>query len=128
MQVRGLSINWNKVPAEVEPFISSKQTFITPGEKYSVHALSIYNKVLFVLVIDDLNTPVFVPVWLFEIISTDIPDDWICNLKASSEVEMILGPEFLARDIESYNSMVDQESEKLEQLWFWLKSKEQTNK
>lgn len=121
MKVRGLNIDWDKVPPEVEPFISPGQTFITSGKEYSVYALSIFSKVVFILVIDDLDTPVFVPNWIFETISTCIPKKWICNLKLSDDVEMVLGPEFLAKDLGAYNSMIDQETDQLEQFWSLVK-------
>lgn len=121
MKVKGLNIDWDKVPSEVEPFISPNQTFITSGKEYSVYALSIYSKVVFILVIDDLDTPVFLPTWIFETISTYIPENWICNLKLSDDVEMVLGPEFLAKDLEAYSRMIDQETEQLDQFWSLVK-------
>lgn len=119
MLVKARIINWQTVPHNVEPFISPNQTCISSGKMYTVYAVSLYLGVVFVLVIDDLETPVFLPSWLFETVVTDIPHDWICHLQVSDDVEMILGPEFLARDLDAYNSLVDQESDQLARFWSW---------
>lgn len=121
MQLKALNIKWDKVPSELESFISPNQTFITPGKEYSVYALSIYIKIVFALVIDDLNTPVFLPASIFETISTEVPCDWICNLRVDDDLEMVLGPEFIAKDLEAYSSMIDQESDQVERFWIWSK-------
>ena len=121
MQLKALNIEWDKVPSELESFISPNQTFITPGKEYFVYALSIYIKIVFALVIDDLNTPVFLPASIFETISPEVPCDWICNLGVDDDLEMILGPEFIAKDLEAYSSMVDQESDQVERFWIWSK-------
>lgn len=117
MQVKARNIDWEKVPIEVKPFISSTQTFITSGKEYSAFALSCYMKVIFLLIIDDLDTPAFLPSWLFEIISSDIPKDWICSLRVDDDIDMVIGPEFIAKDLEAYNSLVDQEPEQLDRIW-----------
>ncbi len=117
MQVKALNIDWKNVPPEVKPFISHTQTFITPGKEYPAYALSIYVKVVFLLIIDDLETPVFLPSWLFEIVSPDIPKDWICNLRVDDDVDMVIGTEFIAKDLEAYNSLADQEPEQLDRVW-----------
>ena len=119
MILKALDVDWKKIPSEVEPFISQKQTFITPGKEYTVCSLSLYNKVLFALVVDDLNTPVFLPAYIFKIVNTVVPGDWICNLGLGGGVEMVIGPEFIAKNIDTYDSMVDQEADQVEKLWFW---------
>jgi hypothetical protein len=98
-------------------YYSSSQAFFAEGNEYDVHAVSMYDGVTFLLVVDNLKTPSFHPRIAFDTISSEIPADWICSVFASGPVQLVLGPAFIARDVESYNSMVDQEMAQVERFW-----------
>ena len=72
-----------------------------------------YQKVIFVLVLDDYETPVFIPRDLFEIVSKVVPSDWICNTFTEHGLDFVLGPELIAKDLDSYNAVIDQEREQI---------------
>ncbi len=117
MRVRAVDIDWNYLAADIEPFVSKSQTFITTGVEYEVHALSVYRRVVFVLIVDDTKNPAFIPSLLFETLSTDIPADWMCNLIGESGVDLVIGPGFVAQDLEAYSSMIDQETNPITRFW-----------
>ena len=73
MRVRGINFDWDNLEANLIHFVSKTQTFVTPGKEYEVYAVSVYKKIVFLLLVDDINTPIFIPAPLFEIISSEIP-------------------------------------------------------
>jgi hypothetical protein len=116
MQSEAVQINWSSLPSEIQPFISETQTALTPGRMYSIFAISVYRRVMFFLIVDDLNMPVFVPSILFRRLTTNLPSDWVCSTSLGHEVDLVLGPEFIAQSLEGYNAMVDQERDAVEAL------------
>ena len=117
MRIRAIDIEWTGLAVHLAPFVSKLQMFVTPGAEYVVHALSVYKKVVFVLIVDDTESPVFVPSSLFETVSNDVPADWKCNLIAECEVELVVGPDFIAKDLNAYNGMIDHESDQIARFW-----------
>jgi hypothetical protein len=117
MRVRGINFDWDNLETNLISFVSKTQTFVTPGKEYEVHAVSVYKKVVFLLLVDDINTPIFIPAPLFEIISSEIPSDWKCNLIGRLDLELIMGPDFLSKDLDAYIGIVDQDAELLTKLW-----------
>lgn len=93
------------------------QLHFTPLREYEVHAISVYDEVSFLLVIDNLNTPSFHPRVMFETIEPSIPTDWVCNVFPSGPIALLLGPAFIARNQEAYNDMVDQRIAQVNALW-----------
>jgi hypothetical protein len=106
-------------------YVSPTQLFLSVSRDYDAHAVSVYDGVSFLLVVDDKDTPVFLPRLLFEVLEPSIPRDWICNLFPCGPVQLVLGPAFLARDLVSYNAMVDQEAAQVENLWRRIESQRQ---
>lgn len=117
MRARAIDVDWTHLPSDVAPFISESQTFVTVGKEYEVHAVSVYRHVVFLLIVDDLNATVFVPALIFEILCQDMPADWICGVITKSGVDVVVGPDFVARDLDAYCSMVDMESDSVDNLW-----------
>lgn len=117
MKAVAKKLDWNQLPDEVQPFVSRTQTFITPGAHYVVHGVSVYKRLPFFLVVDDTEAPVFLPSWIFSLTSTELPKDWICNVGLGDDVDVVLGPEFIARNIDAYVGMIDQETDLVDQFW-----------
>jgi hypothetical protein len=104
-------------PREAQ-FLASEVRFpFTPGREYEVYAVSVFDGVVFVLVIDDLNTPWFTPRSLFETVDATVPSRWICRVFATGLVPLILGPEFIARDFASYERFIDCDGEQMKAFW-----------
>ncbi len=123
MRVQAVRFDWSNVPCGIAPFVSESQLFITAGQEYDVHAVSIYQQVVFFLVMDDTNNPTFIPSEIFNIVKGDLPVDWKCNFFPKSGVDLVLGPEFIAHDIEAYSAMVDMEWGSVEKLLELIESK-----
>jgi hypothetical protein len=96
---------------------SPQQTRLSAAKEYEVHAVSVYNEIAFVLIVDDIDTPTFKPRVLFDVVDPTIPADWICNIFPTGPVQLVMGPPFVAKDLRSYDAMVDQESAEVRALW-----------
>jgi hypothetical protein len=107
----------NGIPRNEEPFISPSQVFLSPLKDYEVHAVSVFKGVTFVQIVDDKDTPIFLPRALFRTTSHALPDDWICSVFPEGAVQLILGPTFVADSISSYNAMIDQEVAQVQRFW-----------
>ena len=70
----------------------------------------------FYLLCDDTGEPCFVPSWLFEPASCPIPQDWICTVGMGSGVDLVMGPALVARDLASYQAVVDHTPEAMYEL------------
>lgn len=117
MRARFRGIAFATYPPNEAIYVSPSQVFLKGGTEYEVHAVSVYNRVTFLLVIDDLQTPVFLPRVLFAVVDPRVPDDWLCNVFPEGPVQLVIGPAFVAKDLAAYNGMVDQERLQVEALW-----------
>lgn len=117
MHVRFLNEALRSVSEHESKYVSPSQLCLSSAVEYEVHAVSVYDGISFVLVIDDDATPTFLPRALFETTSSLIPHDWICNLFPIDPVQLVMGPSFIASSLTSYNAMVDQEWSQVQSLW-----------
>jgi hypothetical protein len=117
MKAIAKTLDWDDIPVDVQSFISEKQTFLTPEQEYIIYAVSVYKSVPFFLVVDDLEMPVFLPTFIFSVIANEPWSGWICNVNLGAEVELVLGPDFIARDLGAYVAMIDQETPALDSFW-----------
>lgn len=91
--------------------------FVTPGRTYDVYALCVFQGLVFLQIVgDEPRWPIWNPAWLFDVVSPSIPSDWIVGL-FDAEPSLILGPEYVARDIESYVRMVELDRDALNAFW-----------
>ena len=121
MRVAARNVDWSERPANLAPFTKKSQTFLTVGREYEVHALSVVDGVLMLQVVDDLKVwPSWDASWLFELVDTSIPSDWICNIFDAGQI-LVLGPAFLAKDRESFGAMVDLERDQVDRFWKRIK-------
>lgn len=95
---------------------ASGQVFLTISQEYEVHALAAFANAIFLQVVDDNNYPAWYPAWLFNVVDKTLPSDWIGNI-FHDELELVFGPEFIARDEASYSAMVELESNSVRQFW-----------
>jgi hypothetical protein len=66
--------------------------------------------------VDDLGYPSWRHNWLFDVVDTTVPKDWICNVLHEEPV-LLLGPEFVARDEASYGAMIELEADQVDRFW-----------
>jgi hypothetical protein len=112
--MRGLATNRGTPPAEIEPYV--RQVLITVGKEYQIHAVAVFEGIVIFQVIDDHWHPCWWPAWLLEVTDCSIPPGWICNV-FHGQPAMVLGPEFIARDQQSYSGMVELDAEQVERFW-----------
>lgn len=117
MKIRAKEIDWEGLPDEISDFAKPSQTCVTAGKEYTVLAMSVYERVWFVLICDDYSMAEFLPLHLFDQVTTDIPPEWICTLNPGQDLDMVLGPDFIARDHGAYSSIVDKEVATVDKLW-----------
>ncbi len=66
--------------------------------------------------VDDAGYPSWKPAWLFDVVDSTIPADWICSAFHDDPM-LVLGPEFVARTQEGYVAMVELDREQVERFW-----------
>lgn len=118
MRVRAIRNSYADAPPHVVWGASPRsQTYLTLGKEYEVYTLSIYKGCLCLLVIADHGDETFRPSWFFEIVDRTVPKDWQINLFDDGEyLQGVIGPEFIARDGESYNALVEELPEAVEKF------------
>jgi hypothetical protein len=107
----------DELPVGEARFVAPRQIFLSLGTDYEVHAVSVYDGIVFLQVIDDLNTPVLHPRVLFDIVDPSIPHDWICNTFPAGPVQLVQGPTYVAASLEAYDAMVDQAEPAVTAFW-----------
>lgn len=117
MRVKATRNNFEGCPPAVAAFGSPQsETNITLGKEYEVHALSVFQGVVCLQIVGNVNIITWLPSWFFEISEATMPDDWVCCLPGG-DLQMVLGPKFLAADESSYNRMVELDSESVMAFW-----------
>ncbi|MBN1607545.1 MAG: hypothetical protein JW940_12990 [Polyangiaceae bacterium] len=116
MRVIARDVKWSECPAGIAPYTKESQTFLTVGREYRVHGLAIFGGCPAMLVVNDSRSPSWEASWLFDVVDPSIPGDWICNA-FHAEPSMVLGPAFFARNLASYEAMVELEAEQVDRFW-----------
>lgn len=116
MRVIARQVDWSECPTEIAPYTTRAQTFLTVGNEYEVHAVAIFKGSPRLQVVDDLGYPSWRASWLFDMVDTSLPRDWICNV-LDDEPRLLLGPEFVARNEASYEAMVELEPDQVARFW-----------
>lgn len=126
MRVRAKRENFSDCPQRIREagFLPESQTLITIGDEYEVFAMAQFEGVLMFQIIDTANWPGWLPSWLFENVDKSIPDDWICTIY-DTEPEMLIGPDFVAKDQAAYTRMVELDSESQRMFWERVKRREE---
>lgn len=92
------------------------QLGLTRGREYVIWAISRWKHVLFFQVINDANLPDWLPAWFFRLTERSLPHDWIFNL-FENELEVVIGPTFVATDASAYRAMVELHPLSVEAFW-----------
>ncbi len=117
MKASAREFSWEAVPSSVQPYLKEDQVSVSPGWQYRVHAVSMYRGTTFLLLIDDLQSVVFLPAWAFDITDKSLEPDWILSLELGGGVSFVLGPEAVAADLPSYSRFVDQEPDAVDAVF-----------
>jgi hypothetical protein len=116
MRVRMIRAKSDKRPASIAARLPESQTFISTGKEYEVYAIAVFQGRISLQIVDDLPMINWYPAWFFEVSDSSMPNDWICSL-LTGDLQMVLGPDFVAADEASYNRMVELESESVAAFW-----------
>jgi hypothetical protein len=118
MKVRARAFKPSEVSAKLGLYLN--QRFVTEGKEYDVYAIAVFNGVVLLQTVDDLGYPAWTPHVIFDVSDSSVPRDWICNVlpeQAEDDVSMLIGPEFLAKDLPSYVAMVELEADQVDRFW-----------
>jgi len=89
---------------------------LTVGKDYEVHAITVFQGVVFFQVVEDEGElPAWVPAWMCRTVAGEMPGDWVANMV--DEGHFVIGPQFLARDLQSYVDMVELNPEQIARFW-----------
>ncbi len=116
MIVVARTVDVTSCPENLAKFARPGQVFVSPGRRYEVRAISMFEGVLFVQIVDDIEYPAWLPAWLFDVVDPTLPGDWICNA-FRTEPTFLMGPEFIARDQQAHASMVELETDQVTRFW-----------
>ncbi len=119
MRVRARQVNLAEAPDSLRLYLG--QNLVSPGKEYEVHAVAVFEGQVVMLVVNDLGHPNWRPAWLFDVVDSAIPTDWICST-FHDEPSLVLGPDFIAGSVEEYNAMAELEPEQVERFWRRVKS------
>ncbi len=117
MKVRYRSPDRASLSEHEAKYFVKEQVRLSTGRSYGVYAVSVYDGLAFVHVVDDQETPRFLPRALFEVVDGGIPEDWQCNLFPEGPVQMVFGPAYVAADLGCYEATVDQRRPQMAELW-----------
>ena len=107
-------------PSLMTAGFTSDMTFdLTIGKKYRVFGVSTWQEDDYFCVIDDNRLPSWIPRSLFECSDLSIPNDWIYT-QMGDVLKSVHGPEFIARDEESYNALVSLEPDAVDRFWKYV--------
>ena len=93
-----------------------RHAHVTPGVEYDVHALGVFDGHVSFLIVDDRGEPSWDTAWVFDQVDSTIPDDWICSVLREGP-ELLMGPDFIARDWHTYGAFAECEPEPLRLFW-----------
>lgn len=116
MRAKAIIDKYEDLSDEIKTFFQEDFIDVTLDREYNIYALSSWENHFFFLIRSDSDFPAWPHSSIFSVTDSGIPDDWICTIR-SGQVKMILGPEFVADDIEAYNSMVELETEAVKSFW-----------
>lgn len=122
MKTKVIIDKYDALPQKLRKYFQEDSMSVTFDKEYEIYAISNWQGIFFYQIINDINYPEWVPTNIFFVSDKTIPNDWLCNM-LSGDLRMIIGPEFIAKTEESYNSMVQLEPVSVKQFWERVKKK-----
>jgi hypothetical protein len=104
---------------------SSSRVELSVGREYQVCAISRWRGVLFFQVVNDASLPDWFPAWLFRLTEQSLASDWIFST-FDGEIEMVIGPSFIASSISAYQAMVELHPASVKSFWQNIRKAEET--
>lgn len=101
--------------------LSTEQIFLSSDKEYVVFASVLFEGITLLQIIDDIGYPAWYPANLFEVVDTYIPSDWIFNIIEGESI-YIIGPSYIAKNLTSYEAMVNLEPEAVKMFWTYVES------
>jgi hypothetical protein len=127
MRVKAIRNKFEDCPSVVAAFgFPESQIQIVRGEEYDVFALSVFQGVVFLQVLVDTDHIIWLPAWFFDVCDPTVPNDWRC-IFPTGDLQMVLGPDFVAADEDSYNNMVELHPESVAAFWRRFDAKTQAS-
>jgi hypothetical protein len=119
MKVRAIRDSLADWPKTLPAWGSPKTPLhIINGTEYEVLAISSFEGLVFLMISPNNKFFSWIPVWFFETTDPRMPLDWICTATPYRDgVQMIIGPNFVANNEESYRRMVELESNEATAMW-----------
>ncbi len=111
--------NWRNCPALAAKMLypsNGEYRWIKVGAEYDVHAVSVSDGIVEFQIISS-EWPFFYPAALFEVIEGGLPSDWICRTFNNGRLQMVIGPEFMAKDVESYSATLEMNPPQSDLFW-----------
>ena len=109
-------VDLRDLPHALVPFETPGQVFVTTGREYGVHALAVFEGHVSLQIVDDLGHPAWHAAWLFDVVDPSVPDDWSVSI-FRTEPSLVVGPPFVARDLDAYARMVQLEMAEVDEFW-----------
>jgi hypothetical protein len=117
MKAKAIRSTFTGSPAAIASFgAPAAETDTSIGTDYEIHALSVFKGVVFLQIVNDLDIITWLPAWFFDVSGNSVPSDWVCLLPPG-ELQLVLGPAFLARDEASYDRMVQLKPDSVRVFW-----------
>ena len=120
MRARARAFDVTAIPAKIRPYLT--QHFVTPESEYNVYALSVFEGLVMIQIVNDVGFPAWRPAWAFDFVDRSLPDDWMCSVFAE-EPSLVLGPAFIAASVKDYEAMAELEADKVHQFWQRVRSR-----
>jgi hypothetical protein len=114
MRLIARNVKASESPANIRHYLG--QSFISAGKEYDAQALAVFDGVTVLQVVDDIGMPSWRPAWLFDLIDPSLPDDWVGNV-FHGPLSLVVGPDFIARDEQSYAAMVELNDDQVRRFW-----------
>src|SRR6185312_14332271 len=100
MRVRVRNVEFRQAPPEVIGASSVEHLELAKGDEHEVYAVCVFEGMTSFQIIVDRTFPIWRRSWFFEVVDPSLPHDWICK-SFQDQPSLVIGPEFLARDIQS---------------------------
>jgi hypothetical protein len=107
-------------------FSGQSRFHLSLEKSYDVHAVSLFRRVLFMQVVNDVGIIDWIPALMCHVTESEVPGDWICSL-FEGDLALVMGPEFMAKDESSYKRMMELDPGAVSLFWSRIEALKRTN-